>query len=159
MNSDYLRKIGAGYLNAVQDATNIALNDVASDTNSRISLELTSSGTNFIKVETSNDGTTDIQYHYPTGVIRTNIPFTGNSGQYYSPEILKKRGMNISRYAFENAMGYKYPSTAAEFSGYNNNILTVISNATGETLDTQQARVSLAILRKSTSGTTDVVLF
>jgi hypothetical protein len=159
MNSDYLRKIGAGYLNAVQGATNIALNDVAGDTNSKISLGFTSSGTNFIKLETFGYDAIDVKYYSPTGIISTNIPFTGNSGKYYSPEILKKNGMTISKYAFEKAMGYKYPSTEADFSGYNDNILTIISNATGETLDAQQAGVRLAVLSKSTSGTTNVVLF
>jgi hypothetical protein len=160
-NNIFYKKNGFGYLALPRSGpASFADTVIASNTNTSITLGLTTSGTNFIKSVTNRgDLGQDIKYYYPTGVISTSVPFQSGTKTFFPRESLRKYGMGVLVHSFKDLAGFSYPQNRQEFSGYNNNVLTIISNATGETSDTDKANLQIAILTPSSSGTTNVVLF
>jgi hypothetical protein len=161
---DYLRKIGAGYFNPAITTTSehsgvMGQSVVAGATNSSVSMELTSSGTNVIKVTTDRDYSQDVKYYYPTGTIQTDVPFIEDTSTFVPKNLLRKYGRNLERFVTEQNFGVQYPDGTAQLSGYQNNILTIVSNATGVTINPNEAGLGIAIVKPSSSGTADIVLF
>jgi len=163
-NKNYLRKIGAGYFNASitaisQESGVMGESSIAEDTNSSITMELTSSGTNVIKITTVRDYLEEVKYYHPTGIVQTDVPFVEDTSTFVPRDALRKYGRNLERFVTEQNFGVKYPDGTAQLSGYQNNILTIVSNATGVTDDPNEANLGIAIIKPSSSGTADIVLF